>query len=157
MEEIFSKPTCEHMYFVTDGEKTSYFKTENDAKEFATELIEYCIQDDEIWIDEDIETIAMGRVTHTPKCQEKELRPDDLDDYNCSGDGEHWPDGLEWRGYYVMVEVEPDKKQQLLTAAKAVIERWDSPLWKHQEHTGKFIDELRKAVARFDEKTVNDC
>jgi hypothetical protein len=30
-------------------------------------------------------------------------------------------------------------------------------MWKHQEHTGKFIDELRKAVARFDEKPVNDC
>jgi hypothetical protein len=45
-----------------------------------------------------------------------------------------------------------DKTQQLLAAAKAVIERWDSPMWKHQEHTGKFIDELRKAVGRFDEE-----
>jgi hypothetical protein len=54
------------------------------------------------------------------------------------------------------VYMEQDKTQQLLAAAKSVIERWDSPMWKHQEHTGKFIDELHKAVERFDEKTVND-
>jgi hypothetical protein len=53
--------------------------------------------------------------------------------------------------------MEQDKTQQLIDAAKAVIERWDSPLWRYQEHTGKFIDELRKAVAQFDEKPVNDC
>jgi hypothetical protein len=52
--------------------------------------------------------------------------------------------------------MEQDKTQKLLDAAKAVIDRWDSPLWKHQEHTGKFIDELRKAVDRFDEKPVSD-
>jgi len=49
------------------------------------------------------------------------------------------------------IDMEQDKTQQLLTAAEAVIKRWDSPMWKHQEHTGVFIDELRKAVARFDE------
>ena len=53
--------------------------------------------------------------------------------------------------------MEQDKTQKLLDAAKAVIDRWDSPLWKHQEHTGKFIDELRNAVARLDEKPVDNC
>jgi len=48
------------------------------------------------------------------------------------------------------LELEKSKAEQLLAAAQAVIKRWDSPMWKHQEHTGKFIDELRKAVARFD-------
>jgi hypothetical protein len=57
-----------------------------------------------------------------------------------------------WEHMRKLWEPIPDNPtQQLLAAANAVIERWDSPLWKHQEHTGKFIDELRKAVARFDE------
>ena len=34
----------------------------------------------------------------------------------------------------------------LIDAAKAVVARWDSPLWKDQPHTGEFIDALRRAV-----------
>lgn len=37
--------------------------------------------------------------------------------------------------------------EKLLEAAKAVIERWDSPLWKDLQHTGEFINRLREAVA----------
>ena len=37
---------------------------------------------------------------------------------------------------------------ELLSAAKAVIERWDSPLWKDLPHTGEFINRLRKATER---------
>ena len=35
----------------------------------------------------------------------------------------------------------------LQQAAQAVIDRWDSPLWKDQPHTGVYIAELRKAIA----------
>ena len=35
----------------------------------------------------------------------------------------------------------------LQQAAHAVIDRWDSPLWKDQPHTGVYIAELRKALA----------
>ena len=34
----------------------------------------------------------------------------------------------------------------LQKAAQAVIDRWDSPLWKDQPHTGVYIAELRKAL-----------
>ena len=37
---------------------------------------------------------------------------------------------------------------ELLEAAKAVVERWDSPRWKEQEHTGVFIHRLRDAIAK---------
>jgi hypothetical protein len=148
MEYSVSKPTCG--YLVTNGTETSHFKTEEEAKEFASVLISECMRDDELW-DKEVEHIAIAKVTHVAQAPEKEYRPDDLDEDNCSADGSHWPDEVEWRGNYVMAEMEPDKAQQLLEAANAVIKRWDSPLWKHQEHTGKFIDELRKAVARFDD------
>lgn len=35
---------------------------------------------------------------------------------------------------------------ELLLAAKAVVERWDSPLWKDQSTTAEYIDALRKAI-----------
>jgi len=35
---------------------------------------------------------------------------------------------------------------ELQSAAMAVVERWDSPLWKDSPHTGEFIARLRKAV-----------
>ena len=37
---------------------------------------------------------------------------------------------------------------ELISAAKAVIERWDSPNWKDQPHTGEFIHRLRQAVEK---------
>lgn len=36
---------------------------------------------------------------------------------------------------------------ELIAAAQAVVDRWDSPKWKDQAHTGEFIDRLRKALA----------
>lgn len=35
----------------------------------------------------------------------------------------------------------------LITAAQAVVDRWDSPKWKDLPHTGEFIDKLREAIA----------
>ena len=37
---------------------------------------------------------------------------------------------------------------ELLDAAIAVIERWDSPLWKDMPATAEYIGRLRQAVAR---------
>lgn len=35
----------------------------------------------------------------------------------------------------------------LRTAAQALVDRWDTPNWKDAEHTGKYIDALRQALA----------
>lgn len=40
------------------------------------------------------------------------------------------------------------QRDELLAAGKALVERWDSPLWKDQPHTGEFIARLRDAVAK---------
>lgn len=40
------------------------------------------------------------------------------------------------------------QRDGLLTAAQAVIDRWDTPLWKDVPATAEFINELRVAVAR---------
>lgn len=36
----------------------------------------------------------------------------------------------------------------LLAAAVAVVDRWDSPIWKDQPATAWFINDLRKAIAK---------
>lgn len=36
----------------------------------------------------------------------------------------------------------------LRKAAQALVDRWDSPLWKDAPHTGEFIDALRAALAQ---------
>lgn len=43
------------------------------------------------------------------------------------------------------------KCAELTAAAKDVITRWDSPLWKMEEHTAEFINRLREAVAKCEE------
>ena len=35
----------------------------------------------------------------------------------------------------------------LIESAKAVVERWDSPLWKDQPHTAEYIHRLREAIS----------
>lgn len=39
---------------------------------------------------------------------------------------------------------------ELVAAGRAVVDRWDSPLWKDLPHTGEFIAKLRDAIAKYD-------
>jgi len=39
----------------------------------------------------------------------------------------------------------------LREAAQALVDRWDTPLWKDALHTGQYIDALRAALAQPDE------
>lgn len=39
-----------------------------------------------------------------------------------------------------------DAMKAVVTAAEAVVTRWDTPLWKDAEHTGHAIDRLRTAL-----------
>lgn len=40
------------------------------------------------------------------------------------------------------------KCAELLNASKLVVERWDSPLWRWEGHTGVLVTRLRKAIAK---------
>ena len=40
-----------------------------------------------------------------------------------------------------------ERCDELLTAAQAVIDRWDTPLWKNVPATGEYIGRLRVAIA----------
>jgi hypothetical protein len=42
--------------------------------------------------------------------------------------------------------VELSAVYELRTAAQAVVDRWDTPLWKDVPHTGEFIARLRRAL-----------
>ena len=47
-----------------------------------------------------------------------------------------------------LVELLAPDDTELLRAAKAVIDRWDSPLWKDLPHTSESINRLRKAIEK---------
>ena len=42
----------------------------------------------------------------------------------------------------------------LRKAAQALVERWDTPLWKDAPHTGQYIDDLRAALAQPEQKPL---
>ena len=44
--------------------------------------------------------------------------------------------------------------QALAEAAQAVVDRWDSPLWKDVPHTGEFIGRLRDALSPYTTKAA---
>jgi hypothetical protein len=45
-----------------------------------------------------------------------------------------------------------NQRAELIAAGKALVERWDSPNWKEQTHTGVFIARLRDAIAMAESK-----
>ena len=47
-------------------------------------------------------------------------------------------------------ELEHDATRQLVAAAHAVVERWDSPLWSKHVHTSELIDDLRLAIKKIE-------
>ena len=44
------------------------------------------------------------------------------------------------------------QRDDLVNTGSAVVERWDSPLWKDLPHTGEYIHRLREAIASAKEK-----
>ena len=40
------------------------------------------------------------------------------------------------------------QRDELLNALEAIIERWDTPLWKDVPHTAEYIDAARLIVAK---------
>lgn len=44
----------------------------------------------------------------------------------------------------------------LREAAQALVDRWDTPLWKDAPHTGQYIDALRAALAQPERKPLTD-
>ena len=44
----------------------------------------------------------------------------------------------------------------LKQAAQALVDRWDTPLWKDAPHTGQYIDALRVALAQPQRKPLTE-
>jgi len=44
----------------------------------------------------------------------------------------------------------------LLEAGTAIVERWDTPLWKDVPHTAEFINKLRKAIEEINQGEANE-
>lgn len=46
------------------------------------------------------------------------------------------------------IELLKSQRDELLKALEAIIERWDTPLWKDVPHTGNYINAARLVVAK---------
>jgi hypothetical protein len=56
----------------------------------------------------------------------------------------------------VRVALLTDAQRELLQAAQAVVDRWDSPNWSDGTHTADYIHRLRKAIAAADVATTKE-
>ena len=48
----------------------------------------------------------------------------------------------------IKLQVIERQRDELVQAAQAIIDRWDSPKWSNLPHTGEYIAKLRDAVAK---------
>ena len=51
---------------------------------------------------------------------------------------------------------ERERWERVAAAGDAVVKRWDSPMWKHQEHTSVLIHGLRDSIAAIRATTQED-
>ena len=47
--------------------------------------------------------------------------------------------------------------EELISAGNAVVERWESPLWKDLPHTGEFIYALRDVIEKHRPTTTKEA
>lgn len=86
-----------------EGEGMTYYRTAEDRDKAAALAIDACRGDgDEGWYEDGLEGIAAGEVTHVARVTNKKMRPAELDDEQCDGEGTYWGD-FEWMGNYTMV------------------------------------------------------
>lgn len=98
-------PHPDYRFWLIDpeGDGMTYYRTAEDRDRAAALAIDACRGDgDEGWDEDGLDGIAAGEVTHVARVTEKKMRPDDLDDEQCDGEGVYWGD-FEWMGNYTMV------------------------------------------------------
>lgn len=109
MEKIDKKyrPSAEYRYWLYDpeGDGMIYFREIAERDKQAKIALDRYLDCDE-WADE-VELVAAGELTHFAQALDKEMRPadEDLDEEQCDYEGREWPDGMEWRGNYVMAQL----------------------------------------------------
>ena len=68
--------------------------------------------------------------------------------------GDDFPRGP-WQTEYVRADLatplNDPRVEALMKKARAVVDRWDSPLWKDLPHTGESIADLRAAISALEE------
>ena len=71
-----------------------------------------------------------------------------------AGDWDYFPSARAFRAGLAHARASvpnPDDVADLVSAGKGLLDRWDSPAWKDVPNTAKWIDRLRKALAKFED------
>jgi len=97
-------PHKDFKFFLYDpnNQHMMYFKSKEDRQSFIKDTIEWYLEDE--WSKE-VEEICMGEVTHIVQATNVQQRPEELDEEGCDGSGDYWPDDIETKCDYEMVEL----------------------------------------------------
>jgi hypothetical protein len=101
IKDVKRKPSPEYRFWLYDpeGDGMVYFKTAESRDNAGARAIEQYL--DDMWAEE-VEYVSAGELTHFAQVLHKNMRPDDLDEEECDGEGTYWSDGMEWRGNYTL-------------------------------------------------------
>jgi hypothetical protein len=98
-------------YFCQSPDGTDFFETEKEALEYATKIIESCLDGGE-WCEE-VEDIICGIVTHKTVMTDKVMKPDNIDEEGCDGEGNWWDSDCDFKCNYEIKRIE-DEQPELL-------------------------------------------
>lgn len=104
------QPDSEYRFWLYDpnGNGMLYYSTPEDRDAAAAEAVAAYLEPGEGWATE-VEEVVAGEVTHVAQCLDKQMRPDDLDEEDCDGEGVYWGE-FAWMGTYKMEPIDAQAK-----------------------------------------------
>lgn len=82
-----------------EGDGLTFYRTGADRDKAASDAIALYLDTHDGW-NEDVERVSGGLVTHHAIQVDREEKPANLDDDNCDENGDHWPEGFDYKCDY---------------------------------------------------------
>jgi hypothetical protein len=82
-----------------EGDGLTFYRTGADRDRAAADAIALYLDTHDGW-NEDVERVSGGLVTHHAVQVDREEKPANLDDDNCDDNGDHWPEGFDYKCDY---------------------------------------------------------
>jgi hypothetical protein len=106
--DVKFRPHKEYRFWLYDpeGDGMTYYRTEEARDEAAKTAIANYLEDGEWW--DEVEGVVAGEVTHAAQEVDVLMRPTDLDEEDCDGEGIYWGPDMDKRCNYALVSMSPN-------------------------------------------------
>lgn len=106
--DVKFQPHQEYRYWLYDpeGDGMTYYRTAEARDESAKAAVSQYL-DDGVWAEE-VSGVVAGVITHLASEVDVLMRPDDLDEEDCDGEGIYWGPDMDRRCNYALVPVTPN-------------------------------------------------